>query len=286
VRRLIVNADDFGFTRGVNRAIAEAHRSKVVTSATLMACGADFEEAVNLAQAMPDLSVGCHVVLIGGSPVLPASEIPSLVSAQNPPSFRATWRGFASAALSGQLRPGEIEAEVAAQIRKLQERGMNVTHVDTHKHVHIFPCVLKPVLRAAQACGVKAIRNPFEPATFRLLARDFHLWQRWLGVGLLGAFRGAFRSAVQAAGMVAPEGCLGLVSTGRLSAASLNSIIECQPPGTWELVCHPGYNDAQLRGMQTRLLESRQEELKILSSGGILAQLADCGIELISYYDL
>ncbi len=68
MRRLIVNADDFGFTSGVNRAIVEANEHGIVTSSTLMANGPAFEEAVKLAKTVPNLSVGCHVVLIDGQP--------------------------------------------------------------------------------------------------------------------------------------------------------------------------------------------------------------------------
>src|SRR5215469_8620808 len=84
VRRLIVNADDFGLTAGVNRAIIEAHTAGVVSSATLMANGAAFENAVSLAQSAPKLSIGCHVVLVDGTPVTePASVTTLLAGSQN-----------------------------------------------------------------------------------------------------------------------------------------------------------------------------------------------------------
>jgi hopanoid biosynthesis associated protein HpnK len=285
VRGLIVNADDFGFTRGINRGVLEAHQAKIVTSATLMAQGAEVDDAVRLARAAPDLSVGCHVVLIGGSPLLPAREIPSLVVDQAR-GFRSGLAGFAAAALGGRLVAKEIEAEATAQIRKLQQAGIGLTHVDTHKHVHIFPQVLRPLLCAAQACGVPAVRNPFEALQFGLLGHEFRLWQRFLGVGLSNLFAGSFRRMVRDAGMMSPEGIFGVVATGRFDTRLFRFVIENVPDGTWELVCHPGYDDAQLHSMPTRLRESRQTELRLLTSPETLALLARNNVHLVSYRDL
>lgn len=287
MRRLIVNADDFGFTQGVNRAIGEAHRAKVVTSATLMARGAAFEEAVRLARSAPGLSVGCHVVLTGGSPVLAASEIPSLLSGQNSaqPWFRSGWRCFA-AAYSGKMVAQEIEAEAIAQIRRLQQSGIKVSHVDTHKHLHLFPHVLAPILRACQACGVNAVRNPFEPVPLGLLSQYPGLWRRWAGIKALNTFAEGFRRAVEAAGMTSPAGAFGVAATGRLDTQLLGYLLEHLPEGDWELVCHPGYDDAELRSMPTRLWAARERELQALTSPETLRLLARSQITLISYADL
>src|SRR5205807_9083437 len=118
MRRLIVNADDFGLTSGVNRGIVEAHSRGIVTSATLMACGTKFQEAAALAAQAPNLSVGCHVVLVDGTPTLNSTDVPSLVA--SPTShFRQSLIRFASSATTGRLDPEQIEAEVTAQTRKL-----------------------------------------------------------------------------------------------------------------------------------------------------------------------
>jgi len=128
VRRLIVNADDFGFTAGVNRAIVEAHTHGIVTSSTLMANGNAFEDAVRLAKSVPRLSVGCHVVLTDGEPVLAAKLLPSIISAHSGgPRFHDGLPSFVARALVGRLDPGEIEAEASAQIRKLQSAGLSVS---------------------------------------------------------------------------------------------------------------------------------------------------------------
>ncbi len=290
MRRLIVNADDFGFTAGVNRAIAEAHTRGIVTSTTLMANVRAFDDAVRLAKTMPRLSVGCHVVLIDGEPVLDAALLPSITSASSSGArFRDGLKSFAPRALAGGLDTGEIEAEASAQIRKLQAAGISVSHVDTHKHTHLFPAVLRPLLRAARTCGVQAIRNPFGPRkpmkSSELLKRPT-LWTRYAEVRLLRTLGGKFRLAAKREDLFTPDGTLGIVVTGALDERLFRVIAEIIPDGTWEFVCHPGYNDDDLKSAKTRLRESRETELRVLTMPEARELLLHQGIELISYGEL
>ncbi len=290
MRRLIVNADDFGFTAGINRAIVEAHTRGIVTSSTLMANGRAFEDAVRLAATVPRLSVGCHVVLIDGEPVLDAARLPSLTSAHSAGArFRDGLKSFAVRALAGRMDPDEIELEVSAQIRKLQAAGIHVSHLDTHKHTHLFPAVLRPLLRAARACGVHAVRNPFGPRrplnSSELLIRPT-LWARYAEVRILRTLASKFRDAAKREGMVTPDGTLGIVVTGALNEKLFRVIAEIIPEGTWEFVCHPGYNDDDLKCAKTRLRESRETELRILTRPEARNLLLNHGIELISYREL
>jgi len=286
VPRLIVNADDFGLTTGVNRAIVEAHRRGVVTSATLMANSQAFDEAVRLAKSEPRLSAGCHVVLVDGEPVLPGTQVPSLLKPGSQAEFRQGLAGFALSAVRGSFQEDEVEAEATAQIRKLQAAGLPVTHVDTHKHAHMFPAVLRPLLRAARACGVRAVRNPFAPlkplALAHLLRRP-PLWSRYTEVKLLRRWAAGFRRAVTEAGLATTDGTLGIVVTGKLDEKLFAAIASSLPEGTWEFVCHPGYDDEELGRVRTRLRASRAKELEVLTSEGARAAIAVRGIELISY---
>jgi chitin disaccharide deacetylase len=289
VRRLIVNADDFGFTAGINRAIVEAHTHGIVTSSTLMANGRAFEDAVRLAATVPRLSVGCHVVLIDGAPVLNA-ELPSITAAGSGGArFRDGLKSFAARALAGRLNPREIEAEASAQIRKLQSAGVSVSHVDTHKHTHLFPSVLRPLLGAARACGVRAVRNPFGPRkplnSSELLMRP-SLWTRYAEVRILRTLAAKFRDAAKREGLVTPDGTLGVVVTGSLDEGLFRAIAAAIPEGTWEFVCHPGYNDDDLKSAKTRLRQSRETELRVLTKPEAGELLLSQGIALISYRDL
>lgn len=285
MRRLIVNADDLGYTSGVNQAIVKSHTDGIVTSATLMANGRAFSEVKELAKQLPSLSIGCHIVLIDGDPVLPLARHPSLTQSGR---FCDSLKAFAARALAGRLDSAEILAEARAQMHKVQAAGLCLSHFDTHKHTHIFPKVLRPLLLAAAECGVRAVRNPFGAGfPFRELLKRPNLWTRWAEVrALRSSFSGQFRQAVQREGFVTPDGTLGIEVTGTLDETLFTSIASNIPEGTWEFVCHPGYHDSDLQSAKTRLRESREVELHVLTSGRAREILAQQEIELISYRDL
>jgi predicted glycoside hydrolase/deacetylase ChbG (UPF0249 family) len=285
VPRLIINADDLGLTPGVNRAVLEAHERGVVTSTTLMANSAAFDDAVSQVRQSSKLSVGCHVMLVDGEPL--SDPRPGSLAGNG--RFREGIAGFALAAMRGQLDPAEITAEATAQMRKLQTAGLAISHIDTHKHTHLFPAVLKPLLAAAKACGVRAVRNPFAPVAPLALAhlvKRPRLWTRYSEVRLLRRYSAEFRRLVAEAGMATTDGTLGIVVTGKLDPALFKAIIGSLPEGTWEFVCHPGYVDSVLDGVKTRLRESRAQELELLTSDAAKKAIEARGIELVSYREL
>ena len=293
MRRLIINADDFGLTAGVNRAILEATTAGIVTSTTLMASGPAFDDAVSVSRSVPELGIGCHVILAGAQPcpLLPGNRIPSLV--RSPSSecshFHESIAGFAKRALSGKLDPDEIEAEATAQFLRVKSAGIAMTHFDTHKHTHLFPQVLRPLLRAARNCGLCAVRNPFPPSgalPFSILLSNTALWKRQLQVKWLGRFRSSFQDEVQKAGMVSTDGTLGIVITGSVNIRLFQTVIANLPEGTWEFVCHPGYNDSNLQAAGTRLLESRKLELEVFTSPAARDSLERHNVQLINFRDL
>lgn len=262
VKQLIINADDFGLTPGVNRAILELHEASALTSTTLMACSESFEEAIPGAKAHPGLGIGCHVVLVDGAPILPPEQVPSLV-VPGTGQFRPTLGAFVRDLQLGRIREQEIEAEAQAQIHRLQRHGISVTHVDTHKHTHMFPGVLRPVTRAALGRGVKAIRNPFEPS-WSLAATPGAPLVRRLEVRILRLFRKYFQTCVRHAGLATTDGAIGVLSTGTLDTKTTKNLLQALPDGIWELVCHPGYQDENLLKIRTRLRESREIERQAL----------------------
>jgi hopanoid biosynthesis associated protein HpnK len=290
VRRLIINADDFGLTEGVNRAIAEAHTHGIVSSATLMANASAMQDAVRRASQLPNLSVGCHVILVDGLPVLEPVQIPTLVRrGVEGMGFHESVAAFASRAVTGRLKPEQIEAEAVAQIRRLQSHGVDVSHLDTHKHTHMFPVVHRALVRAARTCGIRAMRNPFSPRvslSLKSLRAGPRLWKRHLQVRGLGRLEEGFLRTVTEAGLLTPDGCLGVVATGALDLALFESAVDSIPAGTWEFVCHPGYADSELDKIKTRLKQSRAEELEILTSVEARRAVKRRGIELISYREL
>jgi predicted glycoside hydrolase/deacetylase ChbG (UPF0249 family) len=279
VPRLIVNADDFGLTSGVNRAIIELHAAEVLTSATLMAQASATEEAIAMARSMPTLGAGCHVVLVDGAPTLGPRQIRSLASGKNG-RFVPTLGSFLRRLLTGRIRSREIETETAAQIALLQSYGLRLTHVDTHKHTHMFPAVLRPVLRAAKAAGIHAVRNPFEPVWSINATREAPEMRR-LQVILLRRLEPVFRRIVAEEGFTTTDGSIGILATGTINIATVHSLLLAMPEGTFELVTHPGYRDEDLARVNTRLLASREMERNAL-----IDIKSFSGIELVSFADL
>ena len=286
--RLIINADDFGLTPGINRAIIELHRAGAVTSATLMATGPAFDDAVSLALANPNLGVGCHLVFVDGIPLCHAESIPTLLGADGK-TFRPSIFDFAQAALRGTIDPQDLARETLAQIQRLQRAGIDVTHVDSHKHTHLFPAITKTVFHIANRCGVPCMRNPIEPRWSANMASSF---SRRLGLRIFEQFQPAFRTLTRDAatsGLI-PDGTLGMASTGTLDAALLRRMMDCliaeHDDSTYEMLCHPGYNDADLDRQSTRLRISREVEYATLLEVIPEYSRTAAGLELIHYGNL
>ena len=272
--KLIVNADDFGLTSGVNRTILELHHAGVLTSATLMAKAMATDEAIEAAKHTPTLGVGCHVVLVDGDPVLPAAQLPTLTDPRTG-RFHATLGAFLRGVATRRIYMNEVKAEAHAQIALLQERGLQLTHIDTHKHTHMIPRVLCPVIHAAKACGIRRVRNPFEPA-WSINATPNAPFIRRAQVRLLKLFASRFDRFVAQSGFATTAGALGVLATGTLDPATVRSIATAIPTNdsaVYELVTHPGYNDSDLAQSNTRLLASRETEREALATLHELPQL-------------
>jgi len=284
--RLIINADDFGLTPGVNRAIAELHQAKALTSTTLMATGAAFEDAVAIAHANPTLGVGCHIVLTDGVPASPPERIPTLLGPDGK-NFRPSLIDFVQALLRGKIREAEIEHEAFAQIQKLQQAGIDVTHIDTHKHTHLFPAVARSLLRVAERSSIRAIRYPFEQSWS--LALDHGNRIRRLQVKLLSRLKANFehQPQIQNQQVLTTDATIGISATGNLYGETLHEILHAIPPdGTFELCCHPGYNDRDLDGITTRLRAHRDIERTALLAEIPALALHPNAPRLINYRDL
>jgi predicted glycoside hydrolase/deacetylase ChbG (UPF0249 family) len=263
----------------VNRAVLELHRQRALTSTTLMARAGAAGQAIELARATPSLGVGCHVVLVDGEPALPVADIPTLIDRKTG-SLRFSLTGFLMRLFTGRISIAEVEAEAAAQIALLKSRGLQLTHIDTHKHTHMFPPVLRAVLRAARAAGIGAVRNPFEPA-WAVRATAGATLARCAEVNVLRKLEAACRRIIAEEGFVTTDGTVAVAGTGVLNAAAVRSLITAMPEGTWELVTHPGYSDADLAKIRSRLQASRDVERAAIDT---VKQFPN--IQLISFADL
>lgn len=285
--RLIINADDFGLTPGINAAILALNRNSAVTSATLMATAPECHAAAAAALTQPSLGVGCHVVLVDGVSALGRDQIPTLLDA-DANTFRPGLGAFVADLHLGRIDDAHIEAEAVAQIQKLQALGIRITHVDTHKHIHMFPRVLRPLIRAAMACGVKAIRNPFEPQWSIDRTPGAGVFRK-MQLRILNTQRNTFLRLTTEAGLITTDGTLGILATGNLDNNTLRSLLSAaldgvtsRDQGSYELCCHPGYRDADLEAVRTRLRESREIEVDALTTTIPAIQ----GIERIHYGNL
>jgi hopanoid biosynthesis associated protein HpnK len=288
MRRLIVNADDFGLTVGVNQGILRAYQEGILTSTTIMANGAAFEDAVALARANPGLGVGCHLVLVGGRALTTRDEAPTLVDRNG--DLPASLGKLLARLACGAVKPEHIERELRAQIERVRAAGIEPTHLDTHKHTHICPQVMQPLARVAGEFRIRRVRKPFEGLRSALrLSRN--------GGGRAALSQRAKSAAAQATaphferlakshGLRTPDNFFGIALTGHLGAAAVVKILEAIPEGTSELMCHPGLYDSGLERAATRLKRAREAELEGLLAPAARRAIAERGIQLISYREL
>ena len=287
MKNLIVNADDLGWTDGVNRGILEAFHHGIVTSTSLLANGAAFAEGVEAARSTPGLGVGVHLNLSDGPPVADRETVTSLLNddgefAGGPESLllRRARRGLVLA---------EVENEWDAQIQKVRDAGIAPTHVDGHKHVHMLPGLFEIALKLAKRHDIGAIRVSLEASSLRAALASGSkqnagvvMKQGVQARGLKLLARHA-REQAQRAGISTADYFCGIAQTGELTREGVEQFVKSLPDGTTELMCHPGYADAALRKTPTRLQDSRQTELQILTDTGIRNLVASLGIRLIDY---
>jgi hopanoid biosynthesis associated protein HpnK len=285
-RNLIVNADDLGWTAGVNRGVAEAHRNGIVTSASLLANGEAVAEAVELARDTSGLGVGVHLNLNDGPPVAPRESVPSLVNDSG--EFEGGPDGLLLKIATRGLAMREVEIEWEAQISKVRNAGIEPTHLDGHKHVHMLPGLFEIALRLAKRHGIGAIRVSHEASGLRAALSTSAsraavvLKQGVQARGLKLLARDA-RDQAERAGVSTADYFCGIAQTGELTKEGVARLLRSLPEGTTELMCHPGYADEALRKTATRLQASRQKEVEILTDTEIRNLVASQGIRLIDY---
>jgi len=261
LKQLIVNADDFGFTRDVNRGIVAAQQGGILTATTLMATGAHFDDAVRLARENPSLDIGCHLVLVG-SPGFPDS--------------------VAQLILALARKRIDPYRELSAQVQRILDAGIQPTHLDTHKHTHLLPPVLEAIARIGEDYHIPWVRRPFDlPISGAGVS-----WARQAVSRSFGLLRRRFHRVLSAHGCRTTDHFAGFQITGNFDAAELAGLIRLLPDGVTELMCHPGYSTEELLAEKTRLKESRQKELEALLAPEVRQALKEADCRLVSYRDL
>jgi len=205
-----------------------------------MAGGVAFDDAVATSKRLPKLGVGVHFTLANGNPVLPPDEIPTLVTPEG--FFHADYVAFLKLYLRGRISLAEVRAELAAQLTKIQRAGVNITHVDSHQHLHHVPGITEIVLDLAQAANVRAMR-----------AADANLFDGALNsvgkvIGRIGLSSLAKVAAHKAHGknFVTPEHFAGIVAGESVTENFLLKLIDKLSDGTTEVMLHPGVDNRTL----------------------------------------
>jgi predicted glycoside hydrolase/deacetylase ChbG (UPF0249 family) len=287
VKNLIVNADDLGWTDGVNRGILEAFHHGIVTSTSLLANGAAFAEGVEAARSAPGLGVGVHLNLSDGPPIADRELVTTLLNSDG--EFAGGPESLLLRRARGGISLEEAENEWDAQIQKIRDAGIAPTHLDGHKHVHMLPGLFEIALRLAKQHNISAIRVALEASSLRAAlstgAKQHSGIVMKQGVqarGLKLLARDA-RELAEHAGISTTDYFCGIAQTGELTREGVEQLVKSLPDGITELMCHPGYMDSALQKTATRLQDSRQTELQILTDTGIRNLVASLGIRLIDY---
>jgi predicted glycoside hydrolase/deacetylase ChbG (UPF0249 family) len=287
LRNLIVNADDLGWTEGVNRGIAEAHRNGIVTSASLLANGAAFASGVEIARATPGLGIGVHLNLSDGEPVAERELVTTLLNDKGQLEGRPESLLLKVARRSVSVQ--EIEQEWDAQIQKVRDSGVEPTHLDGHRHVQMLPGLFEIALRLAKKHGVAAVRISHEESSLRAALsagakqKGTVVMKQGVQARGLKLLAPDAREQAERAGIAAADYFCGIAQTGELTKEGVLHLLEILPEGTTELMCHPGYMDDDLAKSATRLQASRQTELAILTDTQVRNLVASQGIRLIDY---
>jgi hopanoid biosynthesis associated protein HpnK len=287
MKQLILNADDFGMTQGVNEGIIRAHRDGVLTSTTLMANGPEFAEAVALAKLNPELGVGCHLVLVGGPAVAPKEKISSLADKNG--NLPESLGGFVARLSAGLIRMQALERELRAQIEKIRTAGIEPTHVDTHKHTHCHPKVMEAVGRVAKEFGIMRIRKPMEnlrDSWDSTVADQSGHAAELIAAAAARSVTPWFKAVVRNYGLRSPDRFLGLAMTGHLGPAALRRMVDTLTDGSTEIMLHPGICDDDLAKSGSRLQMHRDTELAALLDPGVKSALVERDIRLITYREL
>jgi hopanoid biosynthesis associated protein HpnK len=282
-RQLIVTADDFGLAIPVNEAIEQAHRSGILTAASLMVGGAAAADAVERARRLPTLRVGLHVVLVHGRPVLPPERVPDLVDERGELSERLVLAGF-----SWFFRPAvrrQLAAEIRAQYEAFRSTGLPLDHVNAHNHMHLHPTLLALIVAVGRDYGLRAVRVPYEPPIVSFRAAGRGLAGRLLTAAGLAPWIALLRRRLRRAGLKSNRYVFGLHDSGNMNAELVARLAGELPAGVTEIYFHPATGRCPELDRQMPAYH-HQAELAALTSPGVGEALRAAGVRRIAFGDL
>lgn len=284
MKKLIINADDFGLYEGINQGIIRGHQSGCITSTSIMPNGKAFEDAITLSRANPHLGIGVHLTLVGEKPLNDPAKVASLVDKDG--LLPSSYIQFLLRFILGQVRLEEVRRELLAQVRKVAAAGIPITHLDSHQHLHVVPGIVDIVVDIAKEFNIKAIRIPGEPYLFlgnypftpvRVVAR----------AGLTFLSRLA-KAKVKQSGLAAPDHFFGMLAGGNMREEYLVHILDNLPEGVSEIMMHPGSpgSDAAALNQSYGWNLHWQAELDAVTSGRVCGLIREKNVRLVSFKEL
>ena len=270
--RLVINADDFGFSLGINRGIMDANAAGTLPSTSIMPTMPGFDDAVTRARgAGPRLGVGLHFTLTVGRPITQARSLVDSTTGEFLSFGRLARRAFAR-----RVVQRDVEQECEAQLARCRAAGLDLTHLDSHHHSHTLPTIRAGVRRVARAAGIRYVRVPAEPLLHRGLPmrrladraflRCLSLGSRNAGAPRVGFFGSSF------------------FNDSRFEAHLL-SLVDHLPAGVSELMVHPGWVDQPLPGGDW-YTTPRERELAALLSPALRERLALRRVRVVHFGEL
>jgi len=282
MKRIIINADDFGLSPCVNEGIVRAHREGILTSATIMANMPGFDQAVDLARANPKLGVGLHLNIVRGRPIVSPGLVTSLVG--NDGRFPASAAAVAAKLFARQVKPQQLERELRAQVDKALEAGLRLSHFDSEKNIHILPPFFKVVIRLARDYGIRKVRFIREFRPSRALGQS-------LKAAVLSLAGAVSARRARRAGLVFTDRFYGISKSGRMTAEALRDILSRHRDGSAEIMVHPGYVRQELLDLEPLvgryyINACRELELEALCDPSLKEAVRSRAIRLINFHEL
>lgn len=271
LRRLIVNADDFGRSTSINQAVIRAHREGILTTASLMVNEPACEEAVALARQNPQVGVGLHLTLLCGRSALPPGDIPGLVGADSAFTTNPAGAGFRYFFVRSLREP--LRREIHAQFQRFRALGLPLDHVNGHLHMHLHPVVLRILAEDASRLGIERLRLTSDPLRLNLRLAPGHLVYRTTHALIFGWLAGRARPVLREHGWRCTDAVFGLLQNARVDEAYVSRLLPNLPAGDSELYSHPS-------------LDEFKNEFDALISPRVREQVRKLGIRLIRYQDL
>jgi len=273
---LIINADDFGISTEVNRAVVKGWQDGVLTSASLMVTGDACGEAVELARQNPGLQVGLHLTLVQGRSVLSHGGFPSLTDRSgNFPGdpLLAGMRMFFLQSLRRQLR-----SEIKAQLDTFAATGLALSHIDGHLNIHMHPTVFAILCELLPQYGVSTFRLSRERLGAELRLSSGRIAAKAVDAFIFSCLAGRCRSELQLRRIGFAAEVKGLLNSGRMTEEYLLGALDVLQDGITEIYLHPATADNPL------LPEYRQTaELAALLSRRVREKIDSLGITLGNY---